>query len=194
MPYTRSWNEATPAGTRAANQIDDAIREFKVDLRERMNSTLVNDWTVDPVVAKSAISGLVNGKYLLFGPHILTNRQDEHDTSHQEEYFQFDGTEASQGSLIFPLGITIVEFAVLVNKVSGVNMTIEFYRTSFTTGVKTSIHTLTHSAVGITQSTSPALADVPDLDRMYHIRAVGNGCRFYGARFKYNTPSSVAVI
>jgi hypothetical protein len=194
MPYTRSWNDATPAGTRAANQIDDAIREFKVDLHERMDSTFSEDWTADPVVAKAAVSGKVTGKYLLFGPHIMTNRQDEHDTTHQELYFQFDGTEAAQGNLIFPIGITIVEFAILVDKISGVNMTVEFYRSSFTTGTKTSIHTFTHSAVGISQSTSPALAEVTDLDRMYMIRAVGNGCRFYGARAKYNTPSSVAVI
>lgn len=49
MPYTRPWSDSTPPGSRNANEIDDAIREFKVDVHERMDDIVV-DWTSDPIV------------------------------------------------------------------------------------------------------------------------------------------------
>lgn len=45
MPFTRTWDvayEANPAGSQAANQGDDRIRELKTDTRERGN--LEHDW------------------------------------------------------------------------------------------------------------------------------------------------------
>lgn len=49
MPYTNSWDDDVPAGTVAANLIDDHIRRLRLDLHERMDE-LVEDWTTDPVV------------------------------------------------------------------------------------------------------------------------------------------------
>jgi len=69
MAYSRGWSDSTPAGSRAANQIDDAIREKCVDIHERMDSTFANDWTADPVVAKPEIKGNVVGKRLYIPGH-----------------------------------------------------------------------------------------------------------------------------
>lgn len=77
MAYTRAWNEATPvAATTNANLIAELFRFFKVDLRERLNDSLVTDWTTDPIVAKPGITGLVTGKKL-FIHHSAFKTSDE---------------------------------------------------------------------------------------------------------------------
>ena len=56
MAHTRAWSDSTPLGSRAAREIDDSIRELKVDIHERMDD-IVEDWTADPIVLKSGVSG-----------------------------------------------------------------------------------------------------------------------------------------
>lgn len=53
MSYSNAWNEATPAGSAAANTIDDNLRQIKLDLRERVNSMIgaaIGTALADPVV------------------------------------------------------------------------------------------------------------------------------------------------
>lgn len=64
MPYTRSWQESAPTDADLRSQVDDFFRNLKVDIRERMNDSLVEDWTADPVIPKSSVGGKVNGKSL----------------------------------------------------------------------------------------------------------------------------------
>lgn len=50
MAYTRDWNTEVlgkPVGSRASSELDDAIREFKVDLDERLQDIVV-DPSADP--------------------------------------------------------------------------------------------------------------------------------------------------
>lgn len=52
MAYTRAWNEATPAGTLPADQIDTAIQDDKIAVRERLEQVIPdfgND-LIDPKV------------------------------------------------------------------------------------------------------------------------------------------------
>jgi hypothetical protein len=50
MTYAQAWNEAAPPGTLPANQIDTAIQQDKIAVRERMVSLGVTGWaTEDPV-------------------------------------------------------------------------------------------------------------------------------------------------
>src|SRR3990167_9493371 len=55
MAYTVAWDETSPAGTDQISLGDDKIREFKVQLRERLN-VIFTDFTVDPVVFNPNIS------------------------------------------------------------------------------------------------------------------------------------------
>lgn len=52
MAYSNVWSNVIPAGTAAANTLDDQIRQLRLDIQERMND-VVADWTVDPVVLKA---------------------------------------------------------------------------------------------------------------------------------------------
>lgn len=49
MPYTNAWSDSIPTGAELARNIDDQIRQLRLDVHERMDS-LVADWTADPVV------------------------------------------------------------------------------------------------------------------------------------------------
>lgn len=192
MAYTRSWNDATPAGTRAANQIDDAIREFKVDVHERMDD-VVDDWTADPVVPKDSITGKVDGKYLLFPYTIVQPQDDQNDVVYNDGFFQNDATKSAHGSLIVPIGITIVEFSAAVDRNGSGTVTVEFYRELFSTGASTLITTVTRAVAGYGIAASGVLAEVTDSDRMYRFKMFSSsilGEKLYGIRLKYNTPDS----
>lgn len=52
MAYTNAWSNAVPAGSDAANTIDDQIRRLRLDIDERMTD-LVDNWEADPVVSQS---------------------------------------------------------------------------------------------------------------------------------------------
>jgi len=60
MAYTNAWDETAPAGTDAISSGDDEIRQFKLDIRERLNSllastaALTND--LDPLVLAESIT------------------------------------------------------------------------------------------------------------------------------------------
>lgn len=61
MPYTNTWDPTTPDGSEDADQIDDIIQALKLDIQERMEDTLFDDFTADPLVLKTTITGEVTG-------------------------------------------------------------------------------------------------------------------------------------
>ena len=58
MPFTNAWSDVIPAGSAAANTIDDQIRQLRLDIHERMDS-LIDDWTADPLVPLNAVAEAV---------------------------------------------------------------------------------------------------------------------------------------
>ncbi len=60
MAYTNSWDETAPAGTDAISSGDDEIRQFKLDIRERLNSLLASTSqfsdNLDPLVLAESIT------------------------------------------------------------------------------------------------------------------------------------------
>jgi hypothetical protein len=54
VTYTRPWSTYSPNGKRAGGQFDDAQRELRVDLDERLSPIVTSvggDWTADPVAS-----------------------------------------------------------------------------------------------------------------------------------------------
>lgn len=53
MSHTRPWPFLSPSPNRPSNEADDAIRELRVDIEERMAHLLpgIGNWTADPIVA-----------------------------------------------------------------------------------------------------------------------------------------------
>jgi hypothetical protein len=194
MPYTRTWNDATPAGTRAANQIDSAIQEFKVDVHERMDS-LVVDWTDDPVVLKDENRGTVAEKYLIIGPHGFHTTDDEDDNNWRDNHFEPEVGKTARTDFVVPLGVTILAFSMVVDRQAAGTVTGRFYRQEFSTGTQTLLETLTTAVSGVQLVTSAApLAEVTSNDRFYVAVITSSnpvsGPEIYGIRIKYSVPDS----
>lgn len=58
MAYSKSWNEAQPAGSEAANTLDTIIQNLKISIRERLED-LFPTWTSDATDPK-----LVNSNFI----------------------------------------------------------------------------------------------------------------------------------
>ena len=83
MTYTRTWNKLLPAGARPGAEFDDAQRELRVDLKERLTDIIASaggDIANDPALSTetyftdlhwSAFSFFNDGKY--FGILTTTN-------------------------------------------------------------------------------------------------------------------------
>lgn len=79
MPYTNAWSTAIPPGSLAANQIDAAIQQTRLDIAERINTLIgaAGSMSADPAIngttakslttlttelaTKTTLSGLTNG-------------------------------------------------------------------------------------------------------------------------------------
>jgi hypothetical protein len=61
MAWGYNWDDALPDGTENADDIDLLIKDLKGGIRERMEGAFIDDWNVDPLVLKPALSGLITG-------------------------------------------------------------------------------------------------------------------------------------
>jgi len=58
MAYSAVWSESIPAGSIAASDLDQAIRDAKRDIRERMSTVFgMADWSADPLVIQQLAFG-----------------------------------------------------------------------------------------------------------------------------------------
>jgi hypothetical protein len=203
MAYTRTWNNATPAGTRAAKEIDDAIREAKVDIYDRIISLLDTEnpdtpATIDddPLVLKPMFSGKVKDKQLLIGPHILVPKDDDDDVTRLEQYYESDNDALAfaYGTIIIPVGYTIKLFEGWMDKNGATSCTMELSAINVTTGGITSLGgPITRSSAGIGVLTTAALAYVVQATDVFVVRTSHTGgarYRAYGFRMTYDRTSS----
>lgn len=204
MPYTRGWNDGTPAGARAANQIDDAIREFKVDLHERMDSTFAVDWTADPVVAKDTILGKSTARIMIFGPHGFHAVNDEDNVRWEKEAIRMNETGLTiNGTIYLPHGLTITKFEAAMDRGAAANCVAKLHRVAYATGVASAaIDTATRAiaGVGITAGAGGVLAEVVDSSTNFYMvefTAAGwviTGPRLFAVRLTVDVPGSQSAV
>lgn len=60
MPYTNVWSDTIPLGSASANTIDEAVRQVRLDVHERMQG-VVQDWEADPVVPLASVGATIHG-------------------------------------------------------------------------------------------------------------------------------------
>jgi len=58
MAFTNVWSNVIPAGSDALSTADNQIRQLRLDIQERMEGGLVDDWTTDPLVLTRLVAGL----------------------------------------------------------------------------------------------------------------------------------------
>lgn len=154
MAYTRDWDTEvlnTPPGSRDSDEIDDAIREFKVDINERL-ADMVYDPSADPVQIKVPginIDGSQNVKVPAVDGRLMLNLQFD-STS-----YIVKPTAISQGgnwiaSIPVPRGTTIraVGFNV-ARKTLGATVTCSVIKVQNGTGIASPIPTVLFSGGAI---------------------------------------------
>lgn len=71
MPYSVAWDEAVPAGSTDADKIDDRIRDFKTQVRERIGGTILGmdetEFTADPIVPQEFNASGFAGQFPIKG-------------------------------------------------------------------------------------------------------------------------------
>ena len=58
MAHTHPWSVTEPPGSALAADIDQKIRDLRLDLEERLEESVIVDMSADPVVAKPGIGGI----------------------------------------------------------------------------------------------------------------------------------------
>jgi len=175
MTYTRTWNTAyenTPAGPDQLSQGDDRIRDFKVDVRQRMDS-IVKNWQADPVELNDAVTGVQQNKQLYI-PGIAF-RPDSNVNGvvsiYGELYFINQSTDYNAyAAVILPTTAVVKSLgAVWVMSVPGGAHNVSFgYQAWSTTEAFTQVATINATATSVV---SAAVSHTIAPDRLYFIRA-----------------------
>lgn len=160
--YTRNWLDTVPPGTRVAKEIDDAAREFRVDVHERMLTVFDSfgeDKTI-PVVLKSIYSGAAVSRPLVFGPHLLKSTDNEDDVQTVHQYVALDQANKSQyGQIPIPVGYVITKCEVWMDPLTKATVTTIFSLVDPLTGTVTALSgSLTRSTSGIGLVSSAVLS------------------------------------
>ena len=191
MPYTNAWSNVIPAGTILARQLDDHIRQVRLDVAERM-ADLVEDWTADPVVPKEIWKGAVTGKKLIvpaaFGMIDTNAALDviENGAGIQNSASQF------VIPLPLPLGVTVTLVELLADRRSNASITWDLYVKSFSGAAAVSQASVLHNIAGDVISATGVLALVTDADSWMYVLVNTSGAAkdIYAARVTYNTPDA----
>lgn len=200
MPYTRAWNNATPPGTRAAKEIDDAIREFKVDVDERLETLIDPTTTIDddPLVLKPGITGTVTGRKMVYPPYLVQPINDDDDVSYADGYFQGDnntGHLTAYMPITIPVGYVITLFEFYADKIAGASVTGRLLSRLLATGGAGTLDSgdIVRSAAGVGVASSAALSHtVLDTEACF-VKFTGvNGSRYriYGVVITYDKADS----
>src|SRR4051812_30977592 len=122
MAYTQTWDaayNATPAGGAQLSGGDDAIRDLKRDLYERLTKILA-DINADPPTLLASVLGTIGAqtnRIMSFGPHTFDAVNDNDDTDHQSSYLGMNSTGLTfNGSIYLPHGITIMKLEASMDK------------------------------------------------------------------------------
>lgn len=143
MAYTRVWDNAAPPNGRDADEIGAAIREFRVDIDQRLLTAFTNI-DLDPLVPVPAISGAVTARPLMISPFASTWRVPSQITiTPGVGYIRVatDGFTANTGevAVIVPVGYTITEIDARYTATTGDTITWSLRYVETSTGVVTNL-------------------------------------------------------
>lgn len=192
MAYTDPWDGTDPPGSTLANRIDDKIRLLRLQLKERLESVLINDITADPWVPKINVSGQKNGKIMVVPAFAFRGGVAQTDGS----VLYTSADEAPRAPLILPNGVIVKKIRWLVKKNTGVNTLSFLLRAQvFAVGTPpTFYHSMTKSTVGqeMLNSGTLTIAIGPSIPLWLEITQapVGQSFNIYGCEITYDALDS----
>lgn len=202
MAHTNSWSDTIPLGSTQAKEIDNHIRQARLDIRERMNDFVV-DWTADPVVPKGIYGGAVTGKERYFHPTEFKGDEIMDDESGLYVEDRTSGASQLYAPVQLQAGSTISSLSFIINVNGGGAITGRLsYNVYSTTPSTVVVATVTsNTTTGIQLINPSAFSHVIVTGRVYylHVTLAGSsvigsiGSRFYGARIVYNCDNASQV-
>lgn len=210
MAYTRNWDSTAPAGSGQVSAGDDSIRAMKEDLQERLES-IFTDIDVDPLTLLPAVmagAGAQVGRVLLFGPHGFEAVNDNDDTRHNTESFEFNASGLTGvGSIRLPHGATIQKIEAVMDKGVCANVTFELVKVAYLTAAQTIIDTVVRAAAGLGLSAGvilnpPGIGEVVDINTYHYVGRFTAGAfvpplqgpRLYAVRITVDLDSTLEYI
>lgn len=174
MAFTRNYAVNTPAGSVAANLIDDKIREFRVDVKERLASAFT-DVDVDPMILKAASLPVT---FSTPGMNCWITWQAGNP---QDETDLWDGGvdavyPVSTGNVtwflpcLVPVGAIVDQIDVAVRRTAGAFIEALFIKVLRSTGGTTNVGSIVSAATGYHTITIPTLAHTIDTLYTYYLQ------------------------
>lgn len=212
MTYTRMWSDDTPLGSRDADEIDDCIREFKIDLHERMTDLLGadGDWGADdPIIPYSmtdlkaladATGSVTNVERVLpwFASFVFGTAGTQ---SPNQQYYEITGANATVSflvPLVLPVGVTIttcrarVQYHDTGHAITGILKSTADNSDIFTSSFDAPVDSATPQ--WIAPHTAPALLTISTDQYGVLVTLANNNVntstplRFYGLQIKFTHP------
>ena len=195
MPYSYPWNNAVPAGSDLAAQLDTFITDMKNALTERLEDKLVSSMTADPWVVKPAILGNVTGKTQITTWCDFDWNGTSNPANNYQQRNTINATLRGRAVLQFPPGTVITDFNAIFAGNGTDASTIELIRTSYAAvPTEVTIATLTRTNAAVAEEVSTGLNETVPADTYYLVlvtlenTAVGRTSRFQTVKFIYDTP------
>lgn len=198
MSYSYPWNNAVPAGTDLAAQLDTFITDMKNALTERFEDALIQSMTADPWVVKPEILGNVDGKELLLHWSAFTWDTLPAGAKTSTEIKTDTGAAATytgRAAIPIPVGCILQEVRIMWEGNSSTNSTCKVYGVDYsTTPVANQIGTtMSRSGGTIAENSITALNEEILTDVLYEIevalvRAPGGAAGLVGIKVIYDTP------
>lgn len=199
MVFSRGWDNTTPPGTRNANEIDDIIREFKVDLSERFLSKLLsalpNTTVESDVIVKPEILGNGTKKMVIHGTAFTMESSDN--GSYLDSGESGLGTYGGfRAALQLPNGVSITQIRWLVTNNNAVTLTLDLRSLAFAVGLATAVLDHRTTIVVGTQIVDSGVLGAPiaiDSGTAYHLFFDSNGALatsfiLHAVEITYTTP------
>ena len=213
MPFTNVWSVVIPAGaTTQAKLIDDHIRQLRLDLEERFNSTLYkpseagdpddpqpNAFLRDPLVLKDGVSGKKKDKQLVI-PYsaFIKNTLGKEFIFDQYKLTAFTDTSPIYAPFILPPGVTLKRVEVMNDRHDAGSVVIRILKRTFAAGeavdTNVEIATVANLAAGRVLSAPADFAEVIAAGTLYYIEieatgTAGNSFYVMGVRLTYDSPT-----
>ena len=140
MAFTRGWDNTTPPGTRDADEIDDIIRELKVDLYERLIAKIFNslpNTTVEAdLVVRPEILGNVVGKRMYIHGSAFQVDADEGVGEYSDDGLAVTPNhDPLRAPLILPPGAKVTRIQWLISSTASATCTLRLCHMDFTVGM-----------------------------------------------------------
>jgi hypothetical protein len=199
MPYTNAtFDPAVPAGSSQLSAGDDSVRTLKLDIKERLE-TLVVDFDDDPLeILPGVIAGLtpphVGRKKIIPFSSFIYGRSDEVNIYNSNVAQSDDTGRSFFASVDLPHGSIIKEVEVIWNRAVNVSLQLEVFSVTFDAAVtRSSIVIVTETGAGIQLSSSGPLSYAITEDETIAIEvtppSAGEIFLIYAVRITYDTPT-----